>query len=66
MPFITNKKIGLFHLALFYFVLSEPKGKIALALLIISLSLTDSICAQILNPFLKVKAFTLSLEQLTF
>ena len=54
MPFITdadNWAIPILFLFFFLGFKSEKRGKIALALLIISLSLTDSICAQILKPF---------------
>ncbi len=68
MPFITNKNnwiIPISTLLIILGFLSEKKGKIALALLIISLSLTDSICAQILKPFFeRLRPSHLSLEQL--
>lgn len=54
MPFITdadNWIIPIFLLIIFLGFKGGKKGKIALALLIISLSLSDSICAQILKPF---------------
>ncbi len=54
MPFITNADnwvIPIFALIVFLGLKGGKKGKITLALLIISLSLTDSICAQILKPF---------------
>ena len=66
MPIITNKKnwtlpiIGLIFLLGFF---SGPKGKIALTVLIISLSFTDAICAQILKPFFeRIRPSHLNLE----
>ena len=66
MPFITNKNnwelpiIALISLLGFF---SGPKGKIALAILIISLSFTDAICAQILKPFFeRIRPSHLNLE----
>ncbi|MFL3004583.1 MAG: phosphatase PAP2 family protein [Candidatus Neomarinimicrobiota bacterium] len=67
MPIITNKKnwtlpiIGLIFLLGFF---SGPKGKIALTVLIISLSFTDAICAQILKPFFeRIRPSHLNLEE---
>ena len=54
MPFITNADNWAIPILFLFFFLGfkgKKRGKIALALLIISLSLTDSICAQILKPF---------------
>ena len=56
MPFITdadNWVIPIIVLIVFLGFKGDKKGKIALALLIISISLTDSICAQILKPFIE-------------
>ena len=67
MPIITNKKnwtlpiIGLIFLLGFF---SGPRGKIALTVLIISLSFTDAICAQILKPFFeRIRPSHLNLEE---
>ena len=66
MPFITNKKNWMFPIIVLIFLLgffSGPKGKIALAVLIISLSFTDAICAQILKPFFeRIRPSHLNLE----
>ena len=66
MPFITNKKNWTLPIIVLIFLLgffSGPKGKIALALLIISLSFTDAICAQILKPFFeRIRPSHLNLE----
>ena len=54
MPFITdadNWTIPILFLILYLGFFKGKKGKIALCLLIISLSINDSICAQILKPF---------------
>jgi len=67
MPFITNKKNWTLPIILLIFLLgffSGPKGKIALAVLIISLSFTDAICAQILKPFFeRIRPSHLNLEE---
>lgn len=67
MPIITNKKnwtlpiIGLIFLLGFF---SGPRGKVALTVLIISLSFTDAICAQILKPFFeRIRPSHLNLEE---
>ena len=66
MPFITNKKNWRLPIIVLIFLLgffSGPRGKIALAVLIISLSFTDAICAQILKPFFgRVRPSYLNLE----
>lgn len=54
MPIITNVDNWVIPILFLFFFLGfkgKKRGKIALVLLIISLSLTDSICAQILKPF---------------
>ena len=62
MPFITdadNWTIPILFLILYLGFFKGKKGKIALCLLIISLSINDSICAQILKPtFERVRAIT--------
>ena len=67
MPFITNKKNWTLPIIILIFLLgffSGPKGKIALAVLIISLSFTDAICAQILKPFFeRIRPSHLNLEE---
>ena len=68
MPFITNKNnwlVPIAFLIIFLCFFSGKKGKFALVMLIISLSLTDSICAQILKPFFeRLRPSHLHLEQL--
>ena len=68
MPFITNKNnwiVPIFSLILILGFLSGKRGKIALVLLIVSLSLTDSICAQILKPYFeRLRPSHINLEQL--
>ena len=68
MPFITNKNNWIIPIASLIIILcffSGKKGKIALFILIISLSLTDAICAQILKPFFeRLRPSHLHLEQL--
>tara|TARA_X000001036_G_scaffold308710_1_gene287373 strand:- start:728 stop:1306 length:579 start_codon:yes stop_codon:yes gene_type:complete len=68
MPFITNKNnwtvaiIGLISILGFF---SGKQGKLALAILIISLSFTDAICAQILKPFFeRIRPSHLNIEQI--
>ena len=54
MPLITNEKNWLIPILILIFKLgfqSGKKGKLSLIILIISLALTDAICAQILKPF---------------
>ena len=54
MPLITNEKNWLIPIFILIFKLgfqSGKKGKLSLIILIISLALTDAICAQILKPF---------------
>ena len=67
MPFITNKNnwtlpiIGLIVVLGFF---SGQRGKLALTILIISLSFTDAICAQILKPFFeRIRPSHLNLEE---
>ena len=67
MPFITNKNnwilpiIGLIVVLGFF---SGQRGKLALIILIISLSFTDAICAQILKPFFeRIRPSHLNLEE---
>ena len=66
MPFITNKKNWTPPIIFLIFLLgffSGPRGKIALAVLIISLSFTDAICAQIFKPFFeRIRPSHLNLE----
>ena len=68
MPFITNKKNWTLPILVLIFLLgffSGPRGKIALAVLIISLSFTDAICAQILKPFFeRIRPSHLNLEEI--
>ena len=68
MPFITNKNnwtLPIFSLILILGFLSGKRGKIALALLIVSLSLTDSICAQVLKPYFeRLRPSHINLEQI--
>ena len=68
MPFITdadNWILPILFLILYLGIFKGKKGKIALCLLIISLSLNDSICAQILKPtFERVRPSHLSIESL--
>ena len=68
MPFITNKNnwtvaiIGLISILGFF---SGKQGKLALAILIISLSFTDAICAQILKPFFeRIRPSHLNIEEI--
>tara|TARA_B110000014_G_C20115228_1_gene588791 strand:- start:755 stop:1354 length:600 start_codon:yes stop_codon:yes gene_type:complete len=54
MPFITDADNWILPILLLIVILGfkgGKRGKIALSVLIISLSITDSICAQILKPF---------------
>ena len=68
MPFITdadNWILPILFLILYLGLYKGKKGKIALCLLIISLSLNDSICAQILKPFFeRVRPSHMSIEGL--
>ena len=68
MPFITNKNnwiVPIASLIIILCIFSGKKGKVALLILIISLSLTDAICAQILKPFFeRLRPSHLHLEQL--
>ena len=68
MPFIKNKNNWIVPIASLIITLcffSGRKGKVALFILIISLSLTDAICAQILKPFFeRLRPSHLHLEQL--
>ena len=68
MPFITNKNnwtvaiMGLISILGFF---SGKQGKLALAILIISLSFTDAICAQILKPFFeRIRPSHLNIEEI--
>jgi len=66
MPFITNEDnwiIPILFLIIFLFTGAQKKGRITLLLLILSLSLTDIICAQYIKPFIeRVRPSHLSLE----
>ena len=68
MPFITdadNWVLPILLLILYLGFFQGKKGKIALCLLIISLSLNDSICAQLLKPFFeRVRPSHISIEGL--
>ena len=68
MPFITDKKNWIVPIASLIIILcffSGKKGKITLFILIISLSVTDAVCAQILKPFFeRLRPSHLHLEQL--
>ena len=68
MPIITdvdNWILPILFLILYLGFFKGKKGKIALCLLIISLSLNDSICAQILKPFFeRVRPSHMSIEGL--
>jgi len=68
MPFITNENNWIFFITLLIFFLafrSGKKGKIALVILILSLSATDMICAQILKPYFeRLRPSHLNLEGL--
>lgn len=66
MPFITNEDnwiILILFLIIFLCTGAKKKGRITLLLLILSLSLTDIICAQYIKPFIeRVRPSHLSLE----
>ncbi|OUX31259.1 MAG: hypothetical protein CBE24_05485 [bacterium TMED264] len=66
MPFITNKNNWIIPIVVLIFILgffSGSRGKLALTILIISLSFTDAICSQILKPFFeRLRPSHLSLE----
>ena len=68
MPFITdadNWVLPILLLILYLGFFRGKKGKVALCLLIISLSLNDSICAQLLKPFFeRVRPSHISIEGL--
>ena len=68
MPFITdadNWVLPILLLILYLGFFQGKKGKITLCLLIISLSLNDSICAQLLKPFFeRVRPSHISIEGL--
>ena len=68
MPFITNKNNWLIPIASLIIILcffAGKKGKLTFAMLIISLSLTDATCAQILKPFFeRLRPSHLNSEQL--
>ena len=68
MPLITNKNnwtipiIGLIFVLGFF---SGKRGRLALTILIISLSFTDAICAQILKPFFeRIRPSHLNIEKI--
>ena len=66
MPFITNEDNWIIPILLLIIFLSagaQKKGRITLCLLIVSLSLTDIICAQYIKPFIeRVRPSHLDLE----
>tara|TARA_B100000767_G_scaffold248125_1_gene248810 strand:- start:598 stop:1206 length:609 start_codon:yes stop_codon:yes gene_type:complete len=66
MPFITNEDnwiIPILFLIVFLCTGAQKKGRITLFLLIVSLSLTDIICAQYIKPFIeRVRPSHLDLE----
>ena len=68
MPFITNADnwtIPILFLILYLVFFEGKRGKIALCLLIISLSINDYICAQILKPtFERVRPSHMSIKGL--
>jgi len=68
MPFITdadNWILPILFLILYLGFFKGKKGKVSLCLLIIALSLNDSICAQILKPFFeRVRPSHMSIEGL--
>ena len=68
MPFITNADnwvIPIFLLIVFLGFKAGKKGKISLAILILALAFTDSICAQILKPlFERVRPSHVSMDGL--
>ncbi len=68
MPFITNADnwaIPIFLLIVFLGFKTGKKGKISLAILILALAFTDSICAQILKPlFERVRPSHVSMDGL--
>ena len=67
-PFITNKNnwiIPIILLILFALFKDNNRGKIVIGLLIITVGLTDSICAQILKPvFERIRPSHINLEGL--
>lgn len=66
MPFITHEENWVFPillLLLFLGIKGGKRGKITLLLLIIALSITDSLCAQVLKPlFERVRPSHLNIE----
>ena len=66
MPFITNEDNWIIPILLLIIFLSagaQKKGRITLCLLIVSLSLTDIMCAQYIKPFIeRVRPSHLDLE----
>tara|TARA_B110000438_G_scaffold90381_2_gene89871 strand:+ start:333 stop:935 length:603 start_codon:yes stop_codon:yes gene_type:complete len=68
MPFITNEENWIFPILFLFLFLgfkSGKRGRITLVLLIIALSITDSVCAQILKPlFERVRPSHLNMEGL--
>ena len=56
MPFITNEDNWILPIALLIIVLctfAKKKGRVTLIILIITLSLTDFVCAQYIKPFIE-------------
>ena len=68
MPFITNKnnwKLPIVGLIIILGFFSGQRGKLTLTILIISLSFTDAICAQILKPFFeRIRPSHLNIEKI--
>ena len=68
MPFITNEDNWIIPITVLVIVLcifAEKKGKIAIIILLITLGLTDSICAQFIKPFIeRIRPSHLDLEGL--
>ena len=68
MPFITNEDNWIIPITILVIVLcifAEKKGKIAIIILLITLGLTDSICAQFIKPFIeRIRPSHLDLEGL--
>ena len=67
MPFITNEKNWFIPIIILCYKLgfqSGKKGRLSLIILIISLALTDAICAQILKPFFeRIRPSHLNIEE---
>ena len=68
MPFTTNKnnwKLPIVGLIIILGFFSGQRGKLTLTILIISLSFTDAICAQILKPFFeRIRPSHLNIENI--